>query len=262
MQHLTAVEAPWSDRRRRAQELLDRHSYAAEVLRLYAALIDVQERIYERALTAAPLEVAGYIAREAVPRVVEVTVAAGPPRLVESVLARFHTADLADLVGRWLGSAQQAAADRYLARAASEPVLLAAGPAALAACSGPRDSRHCPACGGLPQLSYFGLSDDPLLTGPRHLECSRCGQRWQHPRLVCAGCGEDRGARLPIYSDVERFPHIRVAGCETCGRYLLELDLRKDAGTVPVVDELAALPLDLYAKERALTKITPNLVGF
>ena len=52
MQQLVAVQAPWSDRRRRARVLLDRHSYAAEVLRLYAALIDVQERVYERALAS------------------------------------------------------------------------------------------------------------------------------------------------------------------------------------------------------------------
>jgi formate dehydrogenase maturation protein FdhE len=28
-----------------------------------------------------------------------------------------------------------------------------------------------------------------------------------------------------------------------------------------VVDELAALPLDLYARERGLTKVTLNLMG-
>ena len=31
---------------------------------------------------------------------------------------------------------------------------------------------------------------------------------------------------------------------------------------VPEVDELVALPLDLYAGEHGLTKITPNLMGF
>jgi hypothetical protein len=31
---------------------------------------------------------------------------------------------------------------------------------------------------------------------------------------------------------------------------------------VPEVDELAALPLDLFAAERGLFKITPNLMGF
>jgi len=31
---------------------------------------------------------------------------------------------------------------------------------------------------------------------------------------------------------------------------------------VPEVDELAALPLDLYAAGHGLSKITPNLMGF
>jgi hypothetical protein len=31
---------------------------------------------------------------------------------------------------------------------------------------------------------------------------------------------------------------------------------------VPEVDELAALPLDLYAAGCGLSKITPNLMGF
>jgi formate dehydrogenase maturation protein FdhE len=39
------------------------------------------------------------------------------------------------------------------------------------------------------------------------------------------------------------------------------VDGRKDPGAVPVVDELAALPLDLYARERGFTKIAPNLMG-
>jgi formate dehydrogenase maturation protein FdhE len=39
------------------------------------------------------------------------------------------------------------------------------------------------------------------------------------------------------------------------------VDLRRDAAAVPVVDELAALPLDLYAKEHGLQKALPNLMG-
>ena len=45
-------------------------------------------------------------------------------------------------------------------------------------------------------------------------------------------------------------------------RYLIEVDLARDARAVPEVDELAALPLDLYAADQGLTKVTPNLMGF
>jgi formate dehydrogenase maturation protein FdhE len=58
------------------------------------------------------------------------------------------------------------------------------------------------------------------------------------------------------------FPNLRVAGCDTCRRYLIEVDLAQDGRAVPEVDELAALPLDLYAADQGLTKVTPNLMGF
>jgi FdhE protein len=58
------------------------------------------------------------------------------------------------------------------------------------------------------------------------------------------------------------FPHIRIEGCESCRRYLLNIDLLADPNAVPMVDEMAALPLDLYAREKGFSKITPNLMGF
>jgi FdhE protein len=93
------------------------------------------------------------------------------------------------------------------------------------------------------------------------LLCCRCGESWVHQRMTCAGCGEESTNKLPIFSDGERFPHLRADACETCRRYLITIDLRKDAEGVPVVDELVALPLDLYAKERGFTKIVPNLMA-
>jgi formate dehydrogenase maturation protein FdhE len=40
------------------------------------------------------------------------------------------------------------------------------------------------------------------------------------------------------------------------------IDLTRDRRAVPVVDEIAAIPLDFFAKERGLQKIVPNLMGF
>jgi FdhE protein len=79
--------------------------------------------------------------------------------------------------------------------------------------------------------------------------------------MTCPACGEASTNKLVVYADTERFPQLRVDGCESCHRYLVTVDLRKDAEAVPVVDELAALPLELYAQERGLTKIVPNLMG-
>jgi formate dehydrogenase maturation protein FdhE len=79
--------------------------------------------------------------------------------------------------------------------------------------------------------------------------------------MTCAGCGESTGTKLPIFQEQERFPHVRVDACQTCRKYLLTFDLRRDTRAVPVVDEIAALPLDLYARDQGLTKIAPNLMG-
>ena len=80
--------------------------------------------------------------------------------------------------------------------------------------------------------------------------------------MTCAGCGETETSQLPVFEDRERFPHLRIDACESCRTYLLTVELARDAGAVPVVDELAAIPLDLYARERGLRKITSNLMGF
>ena len=80
--------------------------------------------------------------------------------------------------------------------------------------------------------------------------------------MTCASCGETAGAKMPILSDVDHFPHVRIDACEICRRYLLTIDLRKDPRAVPLVDELVALPLDLAAAERGYSKISRNLMGF
>jgi formate dehydrogenase maturation protein FdhE len=79
--------------------------------------------------------------------------------------------------------------------------------------------------------------------------------------MTCASCGESSGDKLPIFQEEEQFPYVRVDGCDSCHRYLLSFDLRREPRAVPIVDELAAFPLDLYAGERGLTKIISNLLG-
>ena len=262
-QPAAVAPSPWPARRRRAEQLRVRYPFAAEVLTLYLALLDVQEPAFEAAVARPPEAgddtTRSRLARELLPRVVEATVAAGPPALAESVVARFHSADVDDLVGRWLRGAEQAVVDRYLARASCAPVLEAMPAGATTLTGG--EGRSCPRCGGLPQLFYSAASGDPLVTGPKRLVCARCAAEWIHPRMVCAACGEETSSRLPVYSEAEQLPHLRIEGCDTCKRYLIGVDLRRDAAAVPVVGELAALPLDLYAKERGLSKVVPNLMG-
>ena len=268
MQALEAAVAtnPWPLRRERAAELAERHPHAAEMLRLYQALID------HLPLPLAEEGQGGSLASLAVehvlPGVVDATIEAGPRPLRDGVISVFCSADLVSLVQRWLDHQPLTPFETYLARASTSPLLeattnstSASSPPPLGEGQGGGLSTHCPNCGGLPQLSYFAVSGEALVSGPRYLICSRCATNWVFSRMMCAGCGESNGTKLPIFQEQERLPHARVDGCQTCRKYLLTFDLRRDTRAVPVVDEIAALPLDLYARDQGFTKITANLMG-
>jgi FdhE protein len=146
----------------------------------------------------------------------------------------------------------------------------------------PRGGRRCPRCGGPPQVSFRSGDGDRLVSGGRHLGCARCGHDWSYSASSCPSCGELSGSQRTVYAerragpvvgrepadddadgtDPPTFPHLRVDACASCQRYLIDVDLGRDGAAVPDVDELAALPLDLYAAEQGLAKITPNLMGF
>jgi formate dehydrogenase maturation protein FdhE len=187
----------------------------------------------------------------------------------------------ADALAGWLGGAELDPVGRFVARATLRPVLEALGERAGAACApqlngGPGE--RCPRCGGAPQLSCLAASGESLVSGPRSLLCARCGASWTCSRSVCPACGEREEARLSVLAEQlsgpvsangngDRdarpvLPHLRIAGCSTCSRYLIEVDMARDARAIPEVDELVALPLDLYAADQGLTKLTPNLMGF
>ncbi len=278
----------WTDRRRRVGELRARQGFARQLLDFYGTLLSVQEKAYHDAASAKPPaeSLASYVTEVVVPSVVDVTVSAGPERLRSMLIHRLEAEHAHRIVERWIAGDAQPVVDRYLARASLGPVLEAVDGATRAACAGPHDARHCPHCGGLPQLSYFAPAPEDLATGRRYLLCARCGASWGYARMTCAGCGEDDSAKLPIFSEHgtasgERgslvrglgprspsaqagafFPHMRIEACDTCRRYVLSVDVAADPRAVPVVDELAAIPLDLYAREHGFTKIITNLMGF
>ena len=247
---------PWPLRRERAAELAERYPHAAEMLRLYQGLTVVQEQALQ---AGDSIHLAEYAAQNILPGIVDVTVESGPRALREGVINVFCTADLVELVQRWLDGEALPPFETYLARASASPlleVLITPHPD-----PPPERGRECPNCGGLPQLSYFAVSGEALVSGPRYLVCSQCANNWVFSRMTCAGCGESTGTKLPIYQEHERLPHVRVDGCHTCKKYLLTFDLRRETRAVPVVDEIASLPLDLFARDQGLTKITPNLMG-
>ena len=115
---------------------------------------------------------------------------------------------------------------------------------------------RCPRCNALPVLGVLRPEGD---SGKRFLVCSFCSLEWEFRRILCAKCGEAKEQQLPVYV-AEQFPHIRVECCETCKHFLRTIDLTKDGNAVPVVDDLAAIPLSLWAEEHGYTRILSNLL--
>jgi hypothetical protein len=276
--------APWAPQRRRAEVLRACHPFAAEVLVLYVALLDVWEEAWDAAHEERPEPpgLAGWAAERVLPRVAEVTAKAGPEPLADATRRLLEAGVSPEPLAAWLAGDELAPVERYLARATLRgPLQALDADAACARDPSPRGGRRCPSCGGPPQLSYRAHSGDGLVSEHRHLACARCGAGWSYSGSACASCGETKAAHRTVYAerrespvvgrgdpvaparpDGPMFPHVRIEGCDTCKHYLIDVDLGGDARAVPEVDELAALPLDLHAAELGLSKITPNLMGF
>jgi len=303
---------PWARHRPRAQVLADRYPFAAPQLALYTALVDVWDEGWDllREERPDPLQIPLWTAERVVPGVVKATEAAGPKPLADATADLVAAGGLDDMLTAWLAGDELPPVERYLARASLTAPLVALDEDAGAACLGepaPRGERRCPRCGAAPQLSFRSETGEGLVSGRRHLLCSRCSHGWVHSASSCASCGETAGSKRTVFAEAQggsavrgfepgdfvrrprrgkaptddadapppevsppevsptlpsTFPHLRVDACATCERYVIEVDLGRDPLAVPEVDELAAIPLDLYAGERGLSKITPNLMGF
>jgi FdhE protein len=94
----------------------------------------------------------------------------------------------------------------------------------------------------------------------RSLICALCANEWEYRRIVCPACGEEDVSKLAVYTSQE-FGHVRVEACDTCRNYIKTVDLTKNGHAVPVVDELATIPLNLWAAEHGYTKLRTNLLG-
>ena len=114
---------------------------------------------------------------------------------------------------------------------------------------------RCPRCNALPLLGVLRPEGDG---GKRFLLCSFCSLEWEFRRIFCAHCGEGQEQKLAVYV-AEQFPHMRVETCESCRHCLRTIDLTKDGNAVPLVDDLAAIPLSLWAQENGYKRIQENL---
>ena len=116
---------------------------------------------------------------------------------------------------------------------------------------------RCPFCLGKPQVGALRQEGDGA---KRFLICSLCSTEWAYGRIVCPACGEETVDKLAIYT-ASQFHHVRVEACDTCGHYIKTIDLTKNGLAVPVVDELATIPLNFWAHEHGYIKMQTNLLG-
>ena len=115
----------------------------------------------------------------------------------------------------------------------------------------------CPLCGSRPIVGVLRSEGDGA---KKSLVCMLCSHEWAFRRVYCPACGEEREPQMAFYSAPE-IAHVRVDVCDTCHTYLKSVDLTKTGLAVPVVDELATIPLDLWAREHGYHKLQINMLG-
>jgi formate dehydrogenase accessory protein FdhE len=266
--------ATYEARVERAQHLTTIYSFAAEILDFYKGICAAQARVQVGLVKALrdsrPLAGATLRERLDVDLVVPYAVDAwsGIVPVSPEPLKEFVTEYLRSSKER-LAVSLQAHLDRggtdersvdsreeLLARILLEPYAELLAPQITVANAGV--SRNlCPRCNGRPVMGVLRIEGDG---GKRFLKCSFCSSEWEFRRIYCAYCGESREGSLPVFV-AEKFPHIRVEACDTCRRCLRTVDLTKDGNAVPAVDDLAAIPLGLWAEEYGYRRIHGNLLG-
>ena len=277
-----AASSAYEQRLRRAEYLAGEHAFAAEVLKFFSEITKFQKSLYARIAAANPATAAhGGRPSPPIREAFDAALVLPHFRAFLSTVERYAPAPLAE-------SARQMAAQpsdtwiaqlaEYWSGSASVQTAFGDGEAEAVAQFFPRaflqpyaeilaeqiptptlleTAKLCPLCGGQPFLGVLRREGDG---GKRFLVCNFCAQEWEFRRLLCPNCGEDHERKLPIYV-AEQFPHVRVEACETCKSYLPAIDLTKDGNAIPLVDDLAALPLTLWAHEHDFVRRHANLLG-
>jgi FdhE protein len=145
---------------------------------------------------------------------------------------------------------------------------VAAGPVLEAGAAGvtvPTDwtGAACPVCGGRPQASVIAEESGEFMAGsPRSLVCGRCAAWWSYPRVTCTACGEDDSRLVESYLAAGR-RSVRVDTCTACRGYIKSFDLRQPGAVdiVPLVDDIATLTLDVWARQKGYTRAAASLAG-
>jgi formate dehydrogenase maturation protein FdhE len=256
----------WHARAARARLLATGRPAVAETLRFYAAVADAQGALLRA--HAHPADALAHFAHaiaHAAPTQLSASLAAldlARPIWRERINAYWQSGGRTpggpDPVSEFLVEAivQPFAEMNRLARLGStEGARASSEPAAVRDDVNEAES-NCPVCNGLPVV---GVLREEGHGARRSLVCGVCLNEWRVMRLFCVACGEARFEQLPVFR-AEDIDAARVDACETCRQYTKSIDLTRDGNAVPIVDDLATLPLDLWIREQDYHRARPNLL--
>jgi formate dehydrogenase accessory protein FdhE len=283
------ANAKWDRRIRRATELTSSYPFAAEGLRFYARIATFQESLYaeiQQALANSPkisaarplrdeldlflllpnlpgfLSLIQQIAPMPLAQAAARLAQKGPAGWQQAIESFWHgdlelTAAVGDSEDVGLGDLHGASSSEmslawiylqpyaeYLADS-SETTMVHGTPST------------CPLCGGKPVVGVLRSEGDGA---KKSLICMLCAHEWNFRRIYCPACGEEREPQMAFYSAAE-IASVRADVCDSCHHYIKTVDLTKDGRAVPVVDELATIPLNLWAIEHGYAKLQTNLLG-
>jgi FdhE protein len=267
---LTAIQRRYSfeERIRRAEQLAEKWSFAEEVLRTYQLVLQFQQSLAGK-LKGLNLDRGS---RDRIPRRVNLspllhefqallhTTGASAAQELSSAAKNVQEAGAAHwqemLDTHWAGTYDPTdATEEFLVQVFLQPI--AEDLAANSDLSAPHQSLPvCPYCERKPVCGILRPEGDGA---KRSLLCSFCSTEWDYRRLICPACEQQDVEKLPVYT-AEEFSFIRIEACDVCKTFLKTIDLTKDGRAVPMVDEIASLPLTLWAAEKGYQKLQTNLL--
>jgi len=277
MSNRAVAQNEWQRRIARAEELGAQYAFAAEILRFYVAIARFQENFHGelgRALEKSSAVATGVsphsepFARPLEPELtgrfgtfLSVVEQSGPDPLRDAARELRDASEDSHfqlLTVFWNGSEMGAlppGPHDFFARAFLQPYAASIRSRSSLRWSGPTPFL-CPFCKRKPALGVLRPLGDG---GQRSLVCSFCLAEWEFRRIVCPGCGEENHAKLPVYT-AEELMHVRVEACDSCRSYIKTVDMTKSGRAEPIVDEMASIPLDLWAQKRGYAKLQSNLL--
>ncbi len=267
------IDGRFRARAERARRLATERPAVAETLLFYAALLNVQETILRTRSVALHADLP--LSRPFIDRLDRAALPAALRELIDGI-SRVAPAPAAQRLARvaidrndwaariesyWISAGRSASEvadiERFVLFALLQPFAEAVAlnvdvPPALES-----EMSRCPRCTANPLVATLREQSHGAR---RSLVCSFCLTEWPALRLLCLTCGEARFESLPVFR-AEEYDSVRLDACESCRTYMKTIDLTRDGAALPVVDDLASLPLDLWAEDQGYRRATPNVWG-